>query len=126
MSSQTFTLVRSGQLPALHAHLERELTAGKRLRITVSHAPSRSQEQNAYLHIAIRDLAQHLGQGETELKEYLKTEFGPTEFVQVGNRTGTIKKSFAKYSREEAGEMIEHVMRLAAECGLLLEPRGLL
>lgn len=124
MSSQAFILANRAGLGPLVAYLERRLEAGKPLRVTVGARPSRTREQNAYLHVAIRQLAQHTGTSESELKELLKAEYGPEEVLRVGNVCGVVKKSMAKYSDQEAAAMIDHVVRIAAECGLLLSPTG--
>lgn len=123
-TSQSFILARPSHLPALTAYLERRLAEGKPLRVTVGARPSKSREQNAYLHLAIRQLANHVGMGESELKDVLKAEYGPEETRRVGNLCSVVKKSMATYSKQEAGDMIEHVQRIAAECGLLLEATG--
>jgi len=122
MTSQSFIVAHPSGLRALTAYLERRLEAGKPLRVTVGARPSRTREQNAFLHLAIRQLANHVGMSETELKEVLKSEFGPEETVRVGNLTTVVRKSMSKYSTLEASAMIEHVERIAAECGLLIEP----
>ena len=61
---------------------------------------------------------------ESDLKDLLKSEYGPEDVLRVGSVCGVVKKSMSKYSIEEAANMIEHVERIAAECGLLLEPTG--
>ena len=123
MTPRTFVVgVRT--LPSLVAYLERALADGKPLRVTVGAQPSKTREQNAYLHLAIRHLAEHTGVGETELKTHLKREYGPEESLRIGNTLAVIPKSLSRYSKEEAAAMIEHVHRIAAECGLLLEPAG--
>lgn len=123
---RSFTLARSGQLDALMAYLRGQLAErpGRPLRVQVEPWPSRTHEQNAYLHLAIRQLAQHLGMAETELKDALKERFGPVETIRLGRRTQTVRKSVGRYTVQEAGDMIEHVHRIAAEEGLLLDTGG--
>lgn len=123
MTSQSFIVGRKEQLPHLIREIERRLEGGP-VRVTVGAKPSRSREQLAYLHVAIRQLAAHTGTGESELKEFLKSEYGPETVVRVGNRAGVIRKSVGDYTQDEAAAMIEHVERIAAECGLLLAPTG--
>lgn len=123
MASQSFIVARKEQLPALTRELERRLEDGP-VRVTVGARATKTRSQNDYLHAAIRQLAQHTGTGETELKEFLKAEYGPENVVRVGSRCGVVKKSVSAYSKAEAAAMIEHVERIAAECGLLLAPTG--
>ena len=124
MSSQSFIVSRASQLPALLREIERRLAAGP-IRVTVGARPSKTREQNAYLHVAIRALAEHLGMADSELKEALKAEYGPEEILRYGNYTSVIRKSMGKYTTEEASRMIEHVERIAADHGLLLEPANM-
>lgn len=123
MSPTTFTLVGPAQLASLVRHLERRLADGKPLRVTVGVRPSRTREQNAFLHVAIRELADHVGMGEEELKTVLKSEYGPKVTRTLAGRTLNVPKSVSDYDTLEASAMIEHVERIAAECGLLLAPR---
>lgn len=123
MTASSYFLSGRDQIPVLAHELERRLAAkGRPLRIRIEDAPSRSREQNAYLHLAIRSLAVHVGMGAEELKAHLKQQYGPNSARKVGSDTVIVPKSMGEYTREEAAEMIEHVLRLAAECGLLLSP----
>ena len=123
MTPQSYILARPSQIPALVSALEAKLKHGP-VRVTVGARPSKTREQNAYLHLAIRQLANHVGMAESDLKDLLKSEYGPEDVLRVGSVCGVVKKSMSKYSLEEAANMIEHVERIAAECGLLLEPTG--
>jgi AraC-like DNA-binding protein len=118
-----YLVASRAQLPHLMRELERRLErASSPLRIRVDCAPSRTREQNAYLHVALRALADHTGANESELRDYFKAEYGPTAIVTVAGHSKVIPKSLSTYSIEEASDMIEHVERVAAECGLLLAP----
>ena len=123
MTPQSYILARPSQIPALVTALEAKLKHGP-VRVTVGARPSKTREQNAYLHLTIRQLAEHTGTSESDLKDLLKAEYGPEEILRVGNFCGVAKKSMSKYTIEEAANMISHVERIAAECGLLLEPTG--
>jgi len=120
----SYTLTSQKQLPALIAHLNALLELGKGLRIQVGPRPTRSREQLAFLHVAVRQLAEHTGTGETVLKDYFKAEYGPKTMLTLGTRYTEMPKSWAEYSNQEASEMLEHVIRTAAECGLLIQAEG--
>jgi len=124
VKTTTYTLSRKGQLPALTALLERHLAEGVELRLVVGPRPSRSREQLAFLHVAVRALAEHTGARESDLKEHFKQEYGPEAIVTLPNRDCRVRKSWADYSMAEASEMLEHVIRTAAECGLLISAEG--
>ena len=124
MRTTAYTLTRAGQLPALTALLERHLAEGQELRLVVGPRPSRSREQLAFLHVAVRALAEHTGTRESDLKEYFKGEYGPSVQVKVGTVETNVPKSWGDYSVQEASEMLEHVIRTAAECGLLIQAEG--
>lgn len=77
----------------------------------------RSLDQNAKMHVMIRELADHIGYSQTELKDYLKSEYGPTKTIQIGDKQRVIPMSTAEYNRAEAAEIIEILYMLGAECG---------
>lgn len=79
------------------------------------YVPTRSLPQNARLHCMIRNLSQHTGHSESELKSYFKAEFGPTKRLQVGSEGRVIPLSTTQYTRKQMAEMIEHVDRVCAE-----------
>jgi hypothetical protein len=81
----------------------------------------RSLDQNAKMHVMIRDLAAHLGYTQSELKDYLKHEYGPTKTLQIGETQKVIPLSTSEYNRAEAGEIIEILYMLGAECGYAFE-----
>ncbi len=77
----------------------------------------RSIDQNAKMHVMIRELARHVGHSEGELKDYLKEEYGPKEKRTMFGRTYVGPKSTADYNVEEASEIIEILHMLGAEVG---------
>ena len=121
MNPRSF-IVTARTCGTLMRYLDSQLVDGKTLRVTVGENPSKTTSQNAYLHLAIRKLAQHVGSSESEVKDWLKAEYGPPTVIYLNNVMATTKKSRSRYTLEEAAAMIEHVTRIAAECGLLLEP----
>jgi hypothetical protein len=122
MHANQYLIRRAAQLPPLVREIERRVANGP-LRVRLEAEPSRTREQNAYLHVAIRALADHTGARESDLREYFKDQYGPTVWLRLGRRKPKlIAKSIADYTLAEASAMIEHVERTAAECGLLMEP----
>lgn len=79
--------------------------------------PKRTLDQNAKMHVMIRELATHIGYSDSELKDFLKAEYGPTKTIQIGESQKAIPVSTSEYNRTEAGEMIEILYMLGAECG---------
>jgi hypothetical protein len=123
--NQTFIIRTKEQAHTLARHLVAQLTLNEKpLRVQIGIPPSRSREQNAYLHLSIRALAEHVGMSETELKEVLKAEYGPTVERRVGTKTYVAPKSMGDYSSAEAATMIDHVERIGADCGILLSPEA--
>jgi len=44
----------------------------------------RTLEQNSKLHALFRELAEHTGYSESEIKDYFKDTFGPTIAIRIG------------------------------------------
>lgn len=82
--------------------------------------PPKTVSQNAYMHVAIRELADHVGYGEEEMKTYLKGEFGPRKIIEINGKIHAIPKSMTDYTREEASDMIEQIHRIGAEVGAII------
>lgn len=81
----------------------------------------RSLDQNAKMHVMIRELAKHIGYSESEMKNVLKSEYGPVHSVRIGDRDIVVPKSTADYDRAQAGEMIELIQMLGAETGCVFQ-----
>ncbi len=97
---------------------------GRPVLVTISkYVPPRSLNQLAVLHSAIRQLAKEVGHTPSELKEWLKLEHGPTESVEVGGRAHVLPVSMGRYSRQQASDMLDNVQRIAADLGVLIEPK---
>ncbi len=107
------------------AAIRKELRkSGRPVLVTVTkYVPPRSLNQLAFLHSAIRQLAGEVGHTPAELKEWLKLEHGPTESVEVGGRAHILPVSMGQYSRQQASDMLDHVQRIAADLGVLIEPK---
>lgn len=81
----------------------------------------RTLDQNAKMHAMIRTLALHLGYSESEMKNVLKSEYGPVVKVELGDRQVIVPKSTADYDVAECGEMIEIINMVGAETGCAFE-----
>ena len=81
--------------------------------------PPRTLEQNAKYHAMCRELAEFVGHTESDIKEYMKLEYGPKKPFGVGSwqESKYIPKGVSQYSKEEASMMIEHLYRIGAELG---------
>ena len=77
----------------------------------------RTNDQNAKLHAMIRDLAIHTGHAESDIKEYLKDEFGFHKSIEIGGKERSIPKGSSEWSVEECSMMIERLYQIGAECG---------
>ncbi len=83
--------------------------------------PPRSLPQNAKLHSMIRDLAEHTGYSEAEMKDVIKAEFMPVKAVEIGQRILDIPLSTTELTRELMSELIEHVYQLGAEANCVFK-----
>ena len=79
--------------------------------------PPRTLPQNAKFHAMVGELANHFGYSSSELKDWLKHEYGPKKFFRFGSHEKLIPKSTAEYSKLEMVEMIDQVDRIAIENG---------
>ena len=77
----------------------------------------RSLEQNSKLHAMISELAAHIGYSASELKEFLKLEYGPTKLFEYGDHQTMIAKSTAEYTKQEMIAFIDQIYMVAAEAG---------
>jgi hypothetical protein len=77
----------------------------------------RTLSQNAKMHAMMRELAQHIGYSDGELKDYIKSEHGPKKTITIGDEHSTVPVSTKDYNVSECGDIIEVLFRLGAECG---------
>lgn len=100
------------------------ILTGKPLTVSIRefHRP-RTLDQNAKLHAMFRDLAEHTGFTEGEIKDYFKSEFGPKMSIalpaygQPGQPDPRIPKGTSRYTVQEMAAMLERVYQVGAECG---------
>jgi hypothetical protein len=79
--------------------------------------PPRTLPQNAKLHAMIGELAANFGYSASELKDWLKWEYGPKKEFSFRSHRKMIPKSTAEYSKLEMIEFIGQVDRIATENG---------
>lgn len=80
--------------------------------------PPRTTEQNAKMHILWRQVAQHVGRSEDEIKAIFKQEFGPRDEVAIKNGKWDIPKSTTQYSRKECAAMMDATFMKGSEWGV--------
>ena len=83
--------------------------------------PPRTLPQNAKLHAMIGVLANHIGYGSSELKDWLKLEYGPKKRFEYGEHVSMIPKSTAAYTKTEMIAFIDQGDMIAAEAGYRFE-----
>jgi hypothetical protein len=77
----------------------------------------RTLDQNAKMHVMMRELAAHIGYSDSEFKDFVKLEYGPKQVSRIGDKDYLLPKSTRDYNVAECGEIIEILYMLAAECG---------
>ena len=75
-------------------------------------------EQNAKYHAMIADIAVHIGYSNSEVKDYVKAEFGPVDTITIAGKTKSIPKSVSKYTVQEMSAAIETLYRVGADAGV--------
>ena len=93
-----------------------DLTEPKLLEVK-RYRPPRSLPQNAKLHVMIGELADHTGYSPSELKEWLKLEYGIYQKITISGKSANIPLSTASYTKQQMAELIGHIERIGAELG---------
>lgn len=127
-------VVRS--LDDLHAFADRcareGVLDGKPMTVSIRkfHRP-RTVDQNKKLHAMFRDLAEHTGYSESNIKDYFKAEFGPTMALNLPKIDDTadygpvnVPKGTSRYTVQEMSAMVERVYQVGAECGCVFSEEG--
>lgn len=87
--------------------------------ISVSiYRPPRSTDQNALLHVLFRDVANHVGRPEQEIKDIFKHQFGPMKTVRVGDVETILPKGTSEYNKLEMIDFIDNVQAKGNEWGV--------
>ena len=81
---------------------------------------TRSLPQNAKMHVCWAELAKALGWQEDAMKEHFKATHGPRLSLELNGKPVRVPKRSRDYTEQEASDMIEHIQREAAECGVML------
>ncbi len=84
----------------------------------------RTNPQNAKLHAMIRELAQHTGYTEKEMKDVAKAAYYPSKHLKRPGHQPTkyvVPKSTAELNVEEASEVVERLYQLGAEIGCVFQ-----
>ena len=100
---------------------------GKRVEIKISKlGASRTTQQNRYLHVIIKILADYLGYDKDEMKEMIKYKFLlKTKVIEeTGEELEYVGKT-SKLNKEEFSELVEGMKRWSAEgFGVVLPDPG--
>lgn len=81
----------------------------------------RTLDQNALMHVLFRQLAEHTGHTEAEIKDYFKAEFGPSKAIEIAGAIKVIPMGTSEYKLDQCNAMITRIHQVAAECGCKLE-----
>lgn len=93
-----------------------DLTEPKLLEVK-RYKPPRSLSQNAKLHVMVNELANHVGYSPSELKEWVKREYGVYQEITILGSTTNIPLSTTSYTKQQMAELIGHIERIGAELG---------
>lgn len=123
MTAKTFIIVSEMVKFGLLHYVENLPVGGEvPMQVTIQPKPTkRSLSQNARMHVMWHELANHLGYTGDELKEIMKLKYGPQAQIQFEGELRVIPKPSAKYTKAESSAMMEHIQRLAAECGCVMQ-----
>jgi hypothetical protein len=75
----------------------------------------RTVDQNSKLHVLFRELANHTGYTEKEIKDYFKSEYGPSKAIEIAGEMRVIPKGTSEYTIDELNDMIDRVQQVSAE-----------
>lgn len=104
------------------SRIEAKANWEKPLLISVStYRPPRSLEQNSLLHLLFRQVADHVGRPEAEIKDIFKHQFGPHKRVRLNDIERIVPKGTSEYNKQELSDMIEIVYQKGAEWSVEFE-----
>jgi hypothetical protein len=80
--------------------------------------PPRTNEQNALLHVLFREVANHVGRSEDEIKDIFKYQYGTMKKLELFGNVSYVPKGTSEYNKQELSDMVEQVYRKGAEWGV--------
>ncbi len=86
--------------------------------------PPRTLPQNARFHAMINELAKEIGYSASDLKDWLKLEYGPKKYFVFQGIEKDIPMSTADYNKVQMIDMIGHLERIGAEIGFVFSDQG--
>jgi predicted transcriptional regulator len=111
---RTYVLRDEGVVERFKRFLD-ELPKDRLWEITVAPFKARhTSGQRAKWHAQISEIARETGNDPDDVKEYLKTEFGPKKEVTIAGEQRLVPRSSSSYNAEEYSEMIDRTSAWAA------------
>ena len=111
-----FVILNDDQLVSAVSDIRTELEFGRPLQLEVKpFKRNRTLSQNAKIHSMIRDLSMHTGYTESEMKEIVKSAYGPTKCDVIGGEEVAYTKPTSQYDVEEMASFVERLYQLGAE-----------
>ncbi len=86
--------------------------------------PPRTNEQNALLHVLFREVAQHVGRSEGEIKDIFKYQYGHMKKIELYGDVSFVPKGTSEYNKQELSDMVDQVYRKGAEWGVEFSEEG--
>lgn len=80
--------------------------------------PPRTNEQNALLHVLFREVANHVGRSEDEIKDIFKYQYGHMKRIELFGSVTYVPKGTSEYNKQELSDMVEQVYRKGNEWGV--------
>jgi hypothetical protein len=84
------------------------------------HRP-RTTDQNAKCHAMMREVAEHAGYSEGEIKDYIKTEFGPKRMIKLLDEHKEVPVSSTEWNVLVCSKIIDHLYEIGAHIGCVFQ-----
>ncbi|MEE9158942.1 MAG: recombination protein NinB [Gammaproteobacteria bacterium] len=81
----------------------------------------RSLDQNKKFHAMLRDLADHVGYTESEMKDWAKAELGLIKELHIGANIVGVPLPSSEYTVEQLSELIERIYQTGSEAGCVFQ-----
>jgi len=69
----------------------------------------------------LRDLADHTGHTESEMKDWAKAELGLTKVITVGSNVVEVPLPSSEYTVQQLSELIERIYQTGSEVGCVFQ-----